>query len=402
MKRLYDSLLQQDLKSDSPMLLISGPRQVGKTTISKNAEKSCSQLAYLNWDNEDDRQIILQGPKAIAELTQLHTLRDKKPGIVFDEIHKRPDWKNFLKGFFDTYGQQAHIIVTGSSRLDVYKKGGDSLMGRYFHFRMHPLSVAECVRTTLPKTEISKPKKINDIDFDVLFQFGGFPQPYIKRNKAFSTRWQNLRSQQLLREDIRDVNVIHDLNQLQTLMLLLKNQAAQQITYSNLAKSTRVSVDTITRWIDVLETFYYCFRIRPWTKNISRSLLKEPKVFLYDWSQVSDPGAKAENFVASHLLKAVQFWTDCGLGQYDLHYIRTREKKEVDFVVSKNNEAWFLVEVKLSNHNKISPHLSEFQAQSGATHAFQVILDMPYVNKDCFKINSPVIVPAKTFLSQLM
>lgn len=402
MKRLYDSLIQYYLKQDSEMLLITGPRQVGKTTVSRNAEKICKELIYLNWDNEDDRTIILKGPRAIAELAHLQTLADMKSGIVFDEIHKRPDWKNFLKGFYDVYGNEIRIIVTGSTRLDVYKKGGDSLMGRYFHFRMHPFSIAECVRTTLSKTEISQQKKINDEDFNALFNFGGFPQPFIKRNKQFSARWQNLRNQQLLREDIRDVNVIHDLNQLQILMTLLKNQAANQITYSNLSKLTRVSVDTITRWIEVLETFYYCFRIRPWTKNISRSLLKEPKIFLYDWSQVTDPGAKAENFVASQLLKAVQYWTDCGFGQYDLHYIRTTEKKEVDFVVTKNDEVWFLVEVKLSDHNKISPHLVEFQKQTDAQHAFQVIVDMPYINKDCFKINTPVIVPAKTFLSQLV
>lgn len=402
MKRLFDNLLEKYLHPDfDEMLLISGPRQAGKTTVSKNISKH-HRLFYLNWDNEDDKKLILQGPKMIAGQAGLQILSDIKPVIAFDEIHKHPDWKNFLKGFYDTYHTQAHIIVTGSARLDIYKKGGDSLMGRYLHFRMHPFSVAECVRTTLPETEIRAPKKINDAEFDALFTFGGYPKPFSRQEKTFSRQWQRLRHQQLLNEDIRDVSIVHDLNRLEILMQFLKDQAASQITYQSLAKFTRASVDTITRWIEILETFYYCFRVHPWSKNITRSLLKEPKLFLYDWSIVDDLGAKAENFVALHLQKAVQYWTDAGFGEYGLHYIRTLEKKEIDFVVSKNGKAWFLVEVKLSNDKKISPSLAEFQQQSGAEHAFQVVINMPYVNRDCFAENSPVIVPAKTFLSQLI
>ena len=322
--------------------------------------------------------------------------------IAFDEIHKRPDWKNFLKGFYDSYEKEVHIIITGSARLDVYKKGGDSLMGRYFAYRMHPLSVAECCRTNNISCEISPPSEINPIDFNALINFGGFPKPFLQRNKKFSTRWQNLRKQQLIQEDIRDINVIHDLNQLKLLMDLLKQYASQQISYSTLAKFIRVSIDTITRWIQVLEAFYYCYRLRPWSTNITRSLIKEPKLYLYDWSLINEPGARAENFVASQLLKATQYWTDQSFGEYGLHYIRNLEKKEVDFVVTKNEQAWFLVEVKLSNNQPISPHLTEFQKQSGAEHAFQVIIDMPYVDQDCFNHKKPIIVPAKTLLSQFV
>lgn len=401
MKRIYDEIIRTHFELNEEMLFLSGPRQVGKTTVGMNAMTWCDNFIYFNWDNEDHRSIIMSGPSAIMEHANLHVLSHTKPIIAFDEIHKRPEWKNFLKGFFDTYGKDVNILVTGSARLDVYKRGGDSLMGRYFPYRMHPLSVAECLRTTLLEFEIAQPAQIDDDDFNALWDFGGFPKPFIKRDRAFSTRWKNLRKQQLI-EDIRDVNSIRDLNQLQLLMDFLKQQASKQITYSSLAKLIRVSIDTITRWIEILEAFYYCYRITPWSKNISRSLIKEPKVFLWDWSLVDDPGARAENFVATHLLKATQYWTDRGFGEYDLFYIRTLEKKEVDFVVSKNGEAWFLVEVKLSDHKHLSPHLGEFQKQSGATHAFQVVLDMPYVDKNCFESLTPVIVPAKTLLSQLV
>jgi uncharacterized protein len=402
MKRLYDSIVEAHLKSDQEMLFISGPRQVGKTTVCKNAEKFSDNFIYLNWDNEDDRRLILSGPSAVIKHAHLPILSETKPIIVFDEIHKHPEWKGFLKGFFDSYGKNTRIIVTGSARLDIYKHGSDSLMGRYFPYRMHPLSVAECLHTDIQISEITKPSEIQDVDFKALLEFGGFPKPFIKRDRQFSVRWQNLRKQQLIQEDIRDVQVIHDLNQLQILMDLLKQQAAKQIIYNTLAKFTRVSVDTITRWIEVLEAFYYCYRLRPWSKNISRSLIKEPKVFLWDWSLVEDPGSRAENFVGTQLLKATQCWTDRGLGEYGLFYIRTIDKKEVDFIVSKNGNPWFLVEVKLSNNKSISPHLKRFQEELGAAHAFQVILDLPYVDKDCFSIKTPIIVPAKTLLSQLV
>jgi len=401
-RRIYDSVVEAHIKSEHEMLFLSGPRQVGKTTVGLNSKDLSDNFIYLNWDNEDHRNVILAGPSAVMRLAGVDVLSATKPIIVFDEIHKRPDWKNFLKGFFDTYGKDVHIIISGSARLDIYKQGGDSLMGRYFPFRMHPLSVAECLYIDLYDVEIRKPKKISDADFTALLEFGGFPKPFIRRNAQFATRWKNLRNQQLVQEDIRDVNVIHDLNRLRVLMDLLKNQATKQVTYSTLAKLIKVSVDTIRRWIDALESFYYCYRLRPWSKNISRSLIKEPKVFLWDWSLVMDAGSRAENFVGSHLLKAVQYWTDRGFGEYDLFYIRTLEKKEVDFVVTKNGKAWFLVEVKLSNNKSISQSLVEFQKTCGAQHAFQVVLDMPYVNKNCFVSENPIIVPAKTLLSQLV
>ena len=402
MKRIYDEILKAHLLSEDEMIFLSGPRQVGKTTTSKLAANFTDRFLYLNWDNADERSQILQGPKKIIELAKLSTLSDKKPIIALDEIHKYEDWKNFLKGLYDTYGNDVSIIVTGSAGLDIYKRGGDSLMGRYFPYRMHPISVAECLRTNLLDTEISLPQKIDSDEYEALCEFGGFPKPFLKRNTRFSGRWQNLRKQQLFREDIRDINIIQDINRLEVLADLLMAQSASAITYSSLAKHIRVSVDTVTRWIEVLESFYFCYRIRPWSKNIPRSLIKEPKIFLWDWSLVKDLGAKAENFIATHLLKAIQYWTDCGFGEYGLHYLRTLDKREVDFLVTKNNKPWFLVEVKNSNNQRISPHLEHFQSQIKAPHAFQVALNMAYVDKDCFGINTPIIVPAMTFLSQLV
>jgi len=401
MKRVYDALIKQHLSQETEMLFLAGPRQVGKTTASEKISDYFDVFQYISWDNENHRELILQGPRKVAEAF-FSVLSHEKPVLVFDEIHKHPEWKSFIKGFYDTYGKKIQIVVTGSARLNVYQKGGDSLMGRYFLYRMCPLSVAECATSKLPTQPVRQPSPIDDEDYWALYQHGGFPKPFLKRSNQYSLRWQRLRKQQLVKEDIRDVNLIHDINRLDILAETLRHESASAITYSRLAKHIRASVDTVKRWIEILEAFYYCYRIQPWSRNVPRSLIKEPKVFLWDWSLVTDIGARSENFVATHLLKAVYFWSDIGLGEFRLHYIRTLEKEEVDFLIVKNDEPWLLVEVKHQNNSPISQSLRDFQKQLGAPHAFQVVIDMPYVDQDCFSINEPVIVPAKTFLSQLI
>lgn len=402
MKRLYEQLIERHFLEDGEMFFLEGPRQVGKTTAAQTAQNLTTQFTYLNWDNQDHRELILQGPGQLAIYAHLNQLSAAKPIIVFDEIHKYKKWKSFLKGFYDTYHQKTHIIVTGSSRLKIFKPGGDSLMGRYFSYRMHPLSVGECLRQKLPDQEIHSPQEIDSKTFASLYNFGGFPKPFLKSNSRFSIRWQQLRHEQLIREDIRDANRIQDIGQLEILTLLLKEQATQLTNYTNLANKVRVSADTIRRWIKTLESFYFCFLVRPWQKNISRSLIKEPKLFLWDWSIIENPGARAENFIASHLLKSVNLWTDLGLGKYELYYLRTLDKKEVDFLVVKNKQPWFLIEVKKTDNHSINKNLIDFQKKLNAPHAFQIAMDLPFENKNCFEFHEPIIVPAKTFLSQLV
>lgn len=294
-------------------------------------------------------------------------------------------------------------MVTGSARLDVYRAGGDSLMGRYFPYRLHPMSIAEIVNPVIRENEIAPmPKKIADEDFYALFNFGGFPEPFLRRSIQFYSRWKKLRSQQLFQEDLRELTRIHELGQIQILAELIKQQAGQLMNYSTFAKKINVSVDTIKRWIQTLKSFYFCFTIQPWTKNITRSLLKEPKIYLWDWALIDDEGAKVENFIASHLLKAVDFWNDRGLGDYGLFYLRDKEKREVDFLIVRQGKPWILVEAKNSDNSGISPALYYYQDLTKADFAFQVVLKMDYVDRNCFLDHKPRIVPAKTFLSQLV
>ncbi len=320
-KRIYDTLLAEHLSEHRQMALVSGPRQVGKTTTCRNHSET-----YTNWDNIDDREGILAGPASLAEQLGLNRLSGTTPTTLFDELHKYPRWKTFLKGFFDTYGDRVRIIVTGSGRMDVFRRGGDSLMGRYFLYRMHPFSVAETIDRRLPDSElvIRPPKRVEESEFEALWRHGGYPEPFLKRDRRFSRRWQSLRHEQLVREDLRDLTRIQQIDQLEHLVKLLANRSAHQLVYSNLAGEVRVSIDTVRRWVDVLCRLHVGFLVRPWFTNVSRSLRKEPKWFLRDWASIDDQGDRAETFVACHLLKAVDGWNDMGLGKFEIGYLRDK------------------------------------------------------------------------------
>ncbi len=402
LKRTYEAVIEEHLSENRQMLFLVGPRQVGKTTTSLEVSEPYKYHFYFNWDIQIDRLKIVEGPDAIAKEMNLDTLRKSIPVVVFDELHKYAKWKIFLKGFFDKYSKHVHIIVTGSARLDVYKAGGDSLMGRYFSYRLHPLSVAELVDPTLKKSEISPPKKIDNKQFSNLLEFGGFPEPFLKGTRQFYNRWRRTRNQQLFEEDLRDLTKIQELGQIQVFAEVLRQQVGQLTSYTELSKKVNVSIDTIRRWLEILKSFYYCFSVQPWSKNVTRSLLKEPKIYLWDWSCTTNSGARAENFIASHLLKAVHFWTDRGLGEYELFYLRDKEKREVDFLVVKNGTPWICVEVKNSSNGSPSKSLYYFQEMLKVDYAVQVALEMDYVDHNCFESSRPLIVPVKTFLSQLV
>ncbi len=397
--RTYDSLLAEHLANHRQMALVSGPRQVGKTTTCR-----LRASAYVNWDDLDDRELILAGPGRLVDVLGLDRLSETVPMVLFDELHKFPRWKQFLKGFFDTHADRVRIAVTGSSRMTVFRRGGDSLMGRYFPYRMHPFSIAETIVRELPDPEriVRPPRSVDAQEFDALWLHGGYPEPFLKRDARFSRRWQSLRLQQLVKEDVRDFTQVQHLDQLEIMVRMLIDRSARQLVYGNLARQVRVSVDTARRWVAALCDLHLGFLVQPWFSNVSRSLRKEPKWYLRDWAAIRDTGQRAETFVACHLLKAVEGWNDMGLGDFQLGYLRDKEKREVDFLVARDGRPWFLVEAKHGDES-MSPSLKRFQAQVGAPFAFQVTLDAGYVDRDCFaEPGPPLNVPARTFLSQLL
>ena len=383
------------------MAFLIGPRQVGKTTISKHIQSQFKESIYLNFDSLEDRKLIMSGQNFIEKILPTTVLRSEKPLVIFDEIHKHPDWKNYVKGFFDLYKDFFSIIVTGSARLDVYQSGGDSLMGRYFQYHIYPLTVTELTNTEVPIKEFRAPKVTSEEDFSNLYKYGGFPDLYLNHSDQFSNLWHETRFKQLFRDDIRSLANLQEIYSLEMLAILIKEQAGQLLNYSSLAKKVGVTSQTISRWIKILDRFYYCFTLRPWHKNVSRSLVKEPKVYLWDWSVIQDEGAKIENFVALHLLKFVDFFNEQGLGRYGLFYLRNLEKQEVDFLITKDNQPYLMIESKALNKN-ISKSVLDFSDQLKPKFAFQSVFNMDYIEKDVFQLDKPMVIPLKTLLSQLL
>lgn len=222
------------------------------------------------------------------------------------------------------------------------------------------------------------------------------------RINVFFNQWQKLRLEQLFKEDIRELSRIYDIAQMEVMAMILTEQVGQLLNYTSLSNKVQISVNTVRNWIHILEQMYFCFRIKPWHKNVTRSLIKEPKIYLWDWSNAQDSGAKIENMVAVHLLKAVHFWEDNGLGEFDLFFLRDKEKKEVDFLITKDRKPWMLIEVKTSAKDSLSPNLKHFQEQIHAEYAFQIAFDLEYSNFDFRELKRPMIIPMSTFLSQLI
>ena len=397
--RIYDALLAEHLRDNRQMAFLGGPRQVGKTTTGRVHADAC-----VNWDDVDDRELILAGPRAVAARLGLDRLSESRPTILLDELHKYPRWRGFLKGLFDRYADEARFVVTGSSRFDVCRRGGDRLMGRYFFYRMHPLSLAETLTPELPDSVriVRPPRRPGPGAWDSLWRFGGYPEPFLKRDPRFARRWRALRQRQLVREEIRDLTRVQQIDQLEVLARVLVDRSGQQLVFGNLARQIRVAEDTVRRWVATFCDLQLGFLVRPWRRNVTRSLRKEPKWYLRDWSSLGDPGARAETLVACHLLKAVENWTDLGFGDFTLGYLRDKEKREVDFVVVRDGDPWFLAEVQ-RGEAPLSPSLEHFQDQIGAPFAFQIQIDDAYVDSDPFaRSGRPLIVPARTFLSQLV
>ena len=396
--RLYENVIREHLSLYRQMVFLSGPRQVGKTTLAR-----CFATDYLNWETKDVRQLVLKGAKAVGESLGLPQEDSAKRILVFDEIHRYSKWKGFLKGFFDLYEKQVRIFATGSARLDVYKRGGDSMMGRYFPYRIHPLSVAELIDPTIPdeKKVIRMPRAITEDQWESLNTFGGFPEPLANGTMRFLRKWRSLRLEQLFREDIRDITKSAELDQIEVLALILANRSGDQLVMSSLASDVTTSEPTVKKWIALLKALYYGFTVKPYYKNVENSIRKTPKWYLRDWSGIEDAGKRMETFVACHLLKAVEGWSDLGLGEFDLYYIRDKKKREVDFLVTRDKKPWFVAEVKNANE-KLSPALSLFQRQTGAEHAFQIVAERPFEEVNCFDFREPTVVSARTFLSQLL
>ncbi|HBR17157.1 MAG TPA: ATPase [Deltaproteobacteria bacterium] len=324
MKRGLEGRIKTDL--DQKLVLMSGPRQVGKTTLSKALYPGNSE--YFNMDNVEHRLLI-----------QKQAWRRDCDLVIFDELHKVRKWKSWIKGIYDTEGVRPRLMITGSARLDIYRKGGDSLAGRFYSYRLHPFSVAEV-----------KEEYTADTALEHIMKVGGFPEPFLKGSADYAKRWRRSHIDRILREDLLDVASVRNLRSIETLVELLRNSVGSTISYESLSRDLQVSPHTVKQWIGMLESLYILFVVTPFHRNISRSLIKQPKVYFYDTGFVrEDEGARFENAVACALLKRLHFLEDAAGERCALHYVRDKEKREVDFLTVRDGSPEWLVETKVSD-----------------------------------------------------
>lgn len=325
MKRIYTPYAQEFLTKK--IIMLTGPRQSGKTTLAKMFS---GKSQYLNYDSEEDREIYQE--KSWNRHTDF---------IIFDELHKMKNWKRWIKGIMDTEGNHPALVVTGSARLDTYRKVGDSLAGRYFQYRVHPLDIRELV--TINK-RIDRKQAIKN-----LLEYSGFPEPFLEKNTKFYNLWKKTHLDIILRQDLISQENVREIKSIEILIDLLKKRVSAPISYNSLSKDVQCSDKTVKRWLLLLENMYIVFKVLPFHKNIARANLKKPKYYFYDVARVPDKAARLENLVACSLLKECHFRQDCLGENWELYYLGKRGGIEIDFLIAKDDIPQIVVEVKMSD-----------------------------------------------------
>ncbi len=347
--RYLQPYIEKDLQTK--MVLLGGPRQCGKTTLALAILGNAPSGRYFNWDADEDRRAVLA--KAWSGDDRL---------IVLDELHKYLKWKNWLKGTFDTQRQSHNFLVTGSARLDVFRRGGDSLLGRYHYWRLHPFSLCEHP-ASMAKEDV----------FHRLMTVGGFPEPFLQNDEREARRWRRDRLDRVVKDDLRDLESIRDISKLTIFVDALRERVGSPIVLGNLARDLEVAPKTLKHWLDLLERMYLVFVVRPYAGKLSRTLVKPPKVYFFDNGDVlGDDGARFENLVATHLLKRLNFLEDRDGYRYELGYIRDKEKHEVDFVILKDAKVQQLIEAKWRDA-EISGSLRYFSKKLKPKRSVQIV-----------------------------
>ena len=352
------------------MVFVGGPRQVGKTTLAKAILSSnYPDGRYLNWDFDEDRQDILR-----------KRWSTDNPLLIFDELHKFPKWKGWIKGIYDVSHDLHSFLVTGSARLDIYRRGGDSLLGRYHYWRLHPFTLDEIPKGISPKDA-----------FERLMTLGGFPEPFLEGDERIARRWRRERFDRVLREDVRDLEPVRDIQLLSIFLDLLRHRVGGLVVLSNLAGDLEISPKTATAWLEILERMYLVFSVRPYIKSLPRAVRKPPKIYFFDNSDVlGDEGARFENLVATSLLKRLHYLEDSQGYKYELRYIRDKEGREVDFAIVKEGELEELIEVKYSD-DSIARSLSYYADRLNPKKAVQIVAEIkrPY-DKGKIRVTDPI------------
>lgn len=352
------------------LVLVSGPRQVGKTTLARGFSPDPE---YLNFDVVQDRRRIMS-----------HEWDRQNSLLILDELHKLKRWKAWLKGVWDGRDPSQRILVTGSSRLDTFRRAGDSLAGRFFHHQLHPLTVHELHGLFDANTAVKR-----------LLTRGGFPEPLLAESDEDAARWRLSHLDRIVRDDVDAIERIRDIRQLELLVEILSERVGSTVSYQGLAEDLSVSAATVKRWIEVLEALCVVFTIRPYTGAQTRSLRKEPKVYFYDTGRVRRDSARLENLVGCHLLSRNSFLASTKGERRELYYVRDKEKREVDFLTTLDGTPEFLIEVKTSRDD-VSKSLA-YYAQRIKCPSLQLVLEADR----SFSRGSSRVLPVANWLQDL-
>jgi predicted AAA+ superfamily ATPase len=375
MERYLDNLVLKDLASK--VVVLTGPRQVGKTTLSRQLMQSFDRPQYLNWDVLTDRMVL-----------QRQSWNPRAGMLVMDEIHKMPNWKAWLKGVADGRPVGQALLVTGSARMDTFRQSGDSLAGRYFSFRLHPISVREWCE----QQKVSPPDAL-----DHLLERGGFPEPCLAADAVKADRWRAQYFTDLIREDVLEFSRLHEINTMRLFVELLRERVGSPLSLASIARDLAVAPATLKRYLDILQALFIVFTVQPWHRNVGRAILQTPKVYFFDTGLVrGDQGIRLENAVACMLLNQAHFLQDSAGREVALHYIRTKDDAEVDFAFSESGELKQLIECKLSD-NKPHRALMRFAAQFPDVDAIQIVYNL---RQEEFR-NGIRITDAANWLAQL-
>lgn len=406
--RYLSEPLKRHLTQNRQMVFLVGPRQVGKTTLAQSFLKTVEVgKNYFNWDDPKQRKILLQE----VFKGRLPFSPQENPVIVFDEIHKYPRWKNSLKGLFDSHEPDTHWIVTGSAALNVYKKGQDSLVGRQFTYHLFPFSVAELAEKHSGEVALSairsstlsleKPTLGSQQNMEHLFRWSGFPEPLFKKEDAFLTQWRVARIDRLVNQDLAALEHLRHLPLVENLVLLLPERVGSSLSINSLREDLEVHFSTVKHWLELLSRVFYGFPVYPYAAKLSRMLKKEMKYYLWDWTEITEEGHRFENMVAVHLQKWIFYLNDLGIGSFSLHYIRDKEKREVDFLICENRKPFLAVECKFADPEP-SKSLLYYSERLKIPYALQLLFKS--VEPRILKTESGnlYIASAASFLEQLV
>ncbi len=408
MERIVGKYIFDAEMTTNKMIFLTGPRQVGKTTFAKMwLESIGSEDTYFNWDDPSVMMEYKKNPLYFRNVID-EKIKNKPVPLVFDEIHKHTAWRDILKGLYDTNRLRMRLLVTGSSHLGFVRKSGDSLVGRYFSYQMFPLGLPEVVGDfsyllqderpfadgeSLARLAREASTKAAIEGLEQLLKFSGFPEPFLKGSDRFHRRWQNDYKALLTKEEVRDFSRIQDIRGLETMVEILSTKVGSNLSIPSLVDVLNVSHKTIKNWIEVLNGVYLVFTISAWHRNIKRSIIKEKKLYFFEWSLLFDSGSRFENFLAVNLLRTAVRFTEIGLGNFEVFYIRDKEKREVDFVLVKDNEPVALFEAKESDSSISKP--GTFYSKKMNIPLFQIVHNAKKVEAfpgNCF------VIPASNFL----